>query len=580
MKLTDSQREAVQHDGNTLLRACPGSGKTRAIIAKLLHCVDEVRDTARRIGCITYTNTAVDEIEYRLGIYGVSQDLDHCEISTIHTFCLQNILGCFYSRVPQYRAGYSVVSSETERYQELAAAVCKDHGLNARAREKLAGGINRELDGRPSEFWPLTEDAVMDFWERLEAEQLIDFTNIIYQSYVLIRDHENIAQWLSRKFTWLLVDEFQDTSPLQVEILKLIADAGHTRFFLVGDPHQSIFAFNGAKPALMPLFSDYIDARTDIVLRANWRSSSRIVGQAHCLLPRHPAMEATGRNRDFGVEPSWHHGETAFDAVVDYFLPALENHAIPFGKAAILASTWFPLRPLGRQLREYGIPVVGPGASPYRRSRVFGPLAEVVCGYIANSHPKTFDRIDRQLVTTLSALPNSVVESISSHRRRVAACRLIQAGIEVNTTTDSGSEWLYKSAEAFSAILIEEGMLLRQNSELLSESVKDMHRDMERNGIDIPNLSVADLGMLACPEKNMKLLTIHGSKGREFDAVAIVDLHNGKFPSFFSRTEAEHEENTRLLYVAVTRAERILMYITNDCEEGPSPFIDKLLQSA
>jgi DNA helicase II / ATP-dependent DNA helicase PcrA len=577
MNLTPDQLEAVRHNGHTLLTACPGSGKTRAILAKLLRCVDNVRDTPRRIGCITYTNAAVDEIEHRLSIYGRANDLDHFEITTIHTFCLQNILACFYNRIPSYRTGYKVLSSDSERYHELVAEVCRDHGLTQKGKEKLLDGVNRESDGSAAVGWPLTKEAVADFWSRQEAEGLMDFSSIVYHSFTLTRDHSNIAQWLSRKFAWLLVDEFQDTSPLQVELLKLIADVGHTKFLLVGDPYQSIFSFNGARPSLMPEFAAYINARTDIVLSSNWRSSSHIIAQAHRLLPRDPVMTAVGECKDFCVVPSCQHGARAFEAVVDYFLPTLEEYGIALGQAAILASTWYPLRPLGQLLREYGVPVVGPGASPYRRSRVFGPLAEAICGYLTNAHPKTFTRIERQLINVLSNLPGAPPEIASAHHRRITVCRLIQAGSELNRTIASGSEWLHSAAETFSTILVDEGVLLQSHRSILSESVAEMHDDMRRNNVDIPNLSVADLGMLACPEKNLKLLTIHSSKGREFDAVAIIDLHDGKFPSKWSRTEDDWEENRRLLYVAVTRAQRLLMYVTNEGPYKPSPYIATLL---
>lgn len=90
--LTPEQREAVEHDGNLLLTACPGSGKTRVILAKLLALADQVVGTSQFIGCITYTNAAVDEIEARLRTYGNNVIADRCEISTIHAFCLQFIL--------------------------------------------------------------------------------------------------------------------------------------------------------------------------------------------------------------------------------------------------------------------------------------------------------------------------------------------------------------------------------------------------------------------------------------------------------------------------------------------------------
>lgn len=92
MKLTNQQRDVVEYNGNAFVEACPGSGKTRTLLAKLLCCLNEVRDSTRRVGCITYTNSAVYEIENRLRIHGSLGDEKYCDISTIHSFCLNNIL--------------------------------------------------------------------------------------------------------------------------------------------------------------------------------------------------------------------------------------------------------------------------------------------------------------------------------------------------------------------------------------------------------------------------------------------------------------------------------------------------------
>jgi DNA helicase II / ATP-dependent DNA helicase PcrA len=90
-----------------------------------------------------------------------------------------------------------------------------------------------------------------------------------------------------------------------------------------------------------------------------------------------------------------------------------------------------------------------------------------------------------------------------------------------------------------------------------------MRDDMVRNEVDIQNMTIADLGMFASPEKNMKLLTMHGAKGREFDAVAVIDLHEGRIPHFSAEREDQFEESRRLLYVSITRARRVLMYMTD-----------------
>ena len=109
MKLTDEQRIAVYHDDHALVVACPGSGKTRSIIARLLRSIDAVRGSTRRVTCITYTNAAVHEIENRVRIYGSAGDDEYCDVSTIHAFCQNNILRHFHWKLDEFHDGFTVL---------------------------------------------------------------------------------------------------------------------------------------------------------------------------------------------------------------------------------------------------------------------------------------------------------------------------------------------------------------------------------------------------------------------------------------------------------------------------------------
>ena len=109
MILTTEQQNAVSYDNHSLIVACPGSGKTRTLIAKMLRCLDEVQDSPHKIGCLTYTNAAVHEIEYRLRSYGHSGDENYYDICTIHSFCLVNVLNFFYDLIPEYAKGFYVL---------------------------------------------------------------------------------------------------------------------------------------------------------------------------------------------------------------------------------------------------------------------------------------------------------------------------------------------------------------------------------------------------------------------------------------------------------------------------------------
>ncbi|MDY6875902.1 MAG: ATP-dependent helicase [Chloroflexota bacterium] len=576
MNLTDAQRDAVRCDGNTFVVACPGSGKTRALVAKLLRCLDEVRDSARRVACITYTNAAVYEIESRLRSYGKIGDENYCDISTIHAFCLNNILRHFHWRLPDYTDEFTVLPPDSERYREIVDSVRSDYGLNASARDRFEQ-LNREPDGTPITTYPLTTDIALDFWERLGREQFIDFPNIIYLSYCLMVEQPSIAHAIACRFAWMLVDEFQDTLALQVEMLKLIADRGITKFFLVGDPHQSIYGFAGACPDLMDEFADHITAQRNFELLGNFRSSDPIVKHAERLCPRDPPMFPCGEAVVFTEEPQYVHAATAFEAITEHYIPVLNDLGIDYGKTAILAPWWVNLLHLGRQLREYGIPVFGPGARPYKRSHLFARLAEQICAYITQPDPKLIPRVERELFRLITEVTGSTNYNVYTYAGRTTVFRLIRAGKILCKEHEEGLVWLNAAAREFATILCEDELLPQSCCHLLIESVRDIAQDIIDRRVDIANLTTADLGMFASYERSVKLLTMHRAKGREFDAVAIVDLNDGQVPHYnrYSPiTEEKTEEGRRLLYVAMTRARRVLMYITDDGNwRNPSRFL-------
>src|SRR5208282_752826 len=120
MRLTDEQRAAVTAPGHVCLVSCPGSGKTRAIVAKLLYCIESVRDTTRRVACITHTNAAADEVDTRLRETCFGGEEPYYDVATIHGFALENILRPFHHLLPELHNGFTILASDAEAYSEKA----------------------------------------------------------------------------------------------------------------------------------------------------------------------------------------------------------------------------------------------------------------------------------------------------------------------------------------------------------------------------------------------------------------------------------------------------------------------------
>lgn len=584
MKLTGEQKTAVDCEDNLLLTACPGSGKTRVIISKLVRAIDELRGTPRAAACITYTNTAVQEIEMRLRRHIQLGDDTNFDVCTIHSFCLNYIFRPYCHRLKGYEKGAKVLTQDSTEFSGFVNAACSELGRYNLGFIDYEAFVHLQIDadgnpvGASIDSGAVRPQEASLYWKLLRRAGYVDFCQILFLSLKLLREHQEIVDYLASRFAWLLIDEFQDTTDLQVEILTLIAMRGRTRFFLVGDLNQSIFAFAGAKPELAGIFAKRIGARTDLTLSGNFRSSQPIVLQSERLITRLPPMIAVGSAKAFVEVPELRHGASAFDVITEEFLPMLEERNIPLGEAAVLAPAWFVLFPLGRRLREFGIPIVGPGARPYRRNRVFAPLAEQICGYLSEPAPEALPAIERALFNLVLDLTGRSHFDIFSYLGRILVFQLVAEAKRLQELGGGGVLWLDRAAAAFSASLVEAGYLTASDGTRLVSSAEEMKQDMRANRVDLNNLTLEDIGVYANSKAALKLSTLHFAKGREFHAVAMIDVHEGRIPDFRSTTVEQIDAARRLFYVGMTRAERILMFVTDstDRRNQPSRFLHEI----
>lgn len=580
MTLTAEQRLAVHYNQNLLLTACPGSGKTRTLIAKLVAEIETVRATPKSICCITYTNTAVQEIENRAGELLQAGDDLYYHVSTIHSFCLHMVLRPYGWLRPGSGGARRVLTRDNPDFEAIcrhAAAKVNLFNLTARdfeAFESLGMDAQGRIVGLAAQSEAICR-AAPHFWSQCAALGYIDFGSIVYGAYCLLRDHPRVAMTLCARFPWFLIDEFQDTNELQIEILTLLHATGRSRFFLVGDLSQSIFGFAGARPELVEPFRRKIAAANHIALSQNWRSSQNVVNHAERLIPRIPPMTAVGGNKDYPLEPLLVRGMTSFQAISEHFLPLLAERQIPLGESAILAKDWASLFNLARQLREFGTPIVGPGARPYRRSRVFAQLAEQLCGAVTDPGPETARQLERALFHTVQDVTGQPHFDVFTYEGRRVVIRLLRRAKELADALVGALPWLDAMSQATGAILLNAGYVDAVQAGLFYSSVQEMKGDMARQSIDVANLGIDDLGLFASPHRALRLTTIHQAKGREYDAVAIIGMRKGSFPHIRAESAAELGAERRQLYVGITRARKVLMYVAerDNWNNPPSPFL-------
>lgn len=578
--LTPEQRTAVEHDGNLLLTACPGSGKTRVILAKLLALADAVVGTPQFVACITYTNAAVDEIEARLRTYGGNASADKCEISTIHAFCLEFILRPYGWLVPEVPRAFQVLTRENPIFEQIVTAVEDAYGRQATARtfddyEGLRINVDGAACGQGLEGGIVTPESAALYWERVRDHRCLDFAMILYYSWRVLAAHPFVGRGIASRFAWLLIDEFQDTTDIQLAIIGKLQSFLHTRFFLVGDQNQSIMRFAGARPDLADQFGQHIGARRDASLTGNFRCGPAIVAAARTLIPTMPAMQSAGAASELNASVNYVHVARPLDAITDYFLPALQAAGIPLGKAAILAPWWTHLIPIARALREFDVPVFGPGARPYRRRRLIAGLAEQLGACAVSSDYLGLPGVERAIFRLIGDFTGATRHDIFSYVGRRTALGLIYRARALADDHPGGVNWLRAIAREVGDYLEREEWLPAAAKPSLIDSAEVMLTDMRANRVDLGNLLISDMGLFANPAEALKLITLHNSKGREFEGVALVCMNDGSIPHFATSTQEQYDEARRLFYVGLTRAKQVLVVASDASHQRnrPTPFI-------
>jgi DNA helicase-2/ATP-dependent DNA helicase PcrA len=289
-------------------------------------------------------------------------------------------------------------------------------------------------------------------------------------------------------------------------------------------------------------------------------------------------MSSVGAAADHNEAPVYVHVGNPTLAVTDYFLPWIEEQGIPLGECAVLAPWWTNLVPIARHLRDLGVPVFGPGARPYQRRRTFAALAEQLGACVEQEHLLGLPSIEKAIFRFAQEVVGVTRFDVFSYEGRRSALSLVYEAKRIAQENPGGIDWLRACATQCAEILVRDGWLMEAQRGLMRQSVDEMEADMRRNRIDIANLQIADLGLFANPDRAIKLITLHNSKGREFDAVALICLNEGRVPHFSASTQEEFDEARRLFYVGITRARKLLLLASDQSHhrDRPTRFIGEI----
>ncbi len=625
-KLNTAQREAAMYlDGPLLVLAGAGSGKTRVITHKIAYLVEACGYAARNIAAITFTNKAANEMRARAGTLLQGKNAKGLVVSTFHSLGM-NILRA-EAKLLGYKPQFSIFdSSDTFKITgELT---------NSGDKQEIRD-IQTQISNWKSAFISPDEAVVaadsaekeayariyQRYQETLRAYQAVDFDDLIHLPVVLFKEHpEALLRWQQR-LRYLLIDEYQDTNDCQYQLTRLLAGT-RAAFTAVGDDDQAIYAWRGASiENLHNLRTDYSSLRV-IKLEQNYRSSQRILIVANHLINHNTKVFEKKLWSDHGIgDPiriyAARDDEHEAESVVMKLISHKFEHQSNFADYAILYRSNYLSRAFEEQLRAQRVPyTVSGGTSFFDKSEIKDITAYL--RLIAN--PDDDPAFIRAITTPKRGIGNATLEKLGSYAgsRHISLfeaafeaqletllpprqfedlmifCRFISR-LEARADKDPCAElldellrainyeaWLYDSHDS-------------RQAEIKWKNVDDFVGWLKRKAkADEKSLlemvqTIALINMLEGKDKEedaVSLSTLHAAKGLEFPHVFIIGAEEDILP-FRDSDEKGIEEERRLMYVGITRAERSLQIsYCNRRRRGrdwalcePSRFLEEMPQS-
>ncbi|MGH3042157.1 MAG: ATP-dependent helicase [Gaiellaceae bacterium] len=597
--LNPAQREAVlATEGPVLVVAGAGSGKTRVLTHRIAHLVAACGVKPNEILAITFTNKAAGEMKRRLeGILGdVSQRM---WVMTFHAAC-GRILRREAPRL-NYRSNFTIYD-QADQVRVVKAIVEEEgwdpkrfvpRGIHAQissAKNQLVGP--EEYEERVGSFYEQTVAAVYKRYQsRLLTSNAMDFDDLIMRTVEILEHHPDAREKWQKAFRYVLVDEYQDTNHAQYRLLQLLAGK-HGNVFAVGDPDQSIYAFRGADIRnILEFERDFGGAQT-IALEQNYRSTNAILRAANSLIANNRERKPKNLFSELGegdpvrvVEVEDEHAEARFVASE---LAALFEEGYAGAEIAVFYRTNAQSRMLEDVLVRQEIPyqVIG-GPRFYERAEIKdavaylqvidNPFDGVSLTRIANRPRRGIgDASLARLQVYADAQGISLFETLGQAEEAGVGAAPLKAVQRLHGLLQSlmaGALELPVS-ELLEKVLEQSGYLEALEAERTIEAQGRIENLLELGGVALeyqaaaenPTLSeflqqislFSDQDALAEEGSRVTLMTLHNAKGLEFRSVFLVGMEEGVFPHARSIEEQGLEEERRLAYVGLTRAQERL----------------------
>ncbi|QYO65348.1 ATP-dependent helicase [Leptolyngbya sp. 7M] len=637
--LNPQQLEAVRStEGPLLILAGAGSGKTRVITVRIAYLIAEKAVAPHNILAVTFTNKAAGEMRQRVQQLLADIKLDSFPfISTFHSLCVRMLRQDIEALNEGYKRTFTIY--DTDDSNRVIRACIKDLGLDEKqvqprtVRAAISSAKNRgeSIDAFASRIQQTDEKRAATakiyrmYEERLRLANALDFDDLLIKTVRLLRQCPEIREKYNDRFKYILVDEYQDTNPLQLSLIKYLTEK-QQNICVVGDDAQSIYGFRQADIRNILEFEQHFPAARVILLEQNYRSTQTILDAADAIIANNINQKKKklwtsnpGGERIFYFQASDSDGEGRFVA------SRIEEHLnrAPEERIAILYRTNAQSRIFEESLRRLRIDynIVG-GFSFYERQEikdiiaylklVLNPDDDIAFLRAVNTPPRgigktTLDELiarSRDLGTslwqTIELLTETTSHSSALTQRAKDALRGFRKIItEIRNTLDEPNDPSRRVSGTVITAIDRSGyslMLSSENSDEADTRLENLEELVNaaaeydampeatlRDFIDHAALT-SDTDSLDSNAR-VTLMTVHSAKGLEFPIVFLVGLEDGIFPHSRSINDVkELEEERRLAYVAITRAEKAL-YLTHSMRRRfygeemaaePSQFLNEL----
>ncbi len=612
MELSQQQQAAVEHFGSpALVVAGAGSGKTRTLTAKFVHLMGNGYDP-EKILAITFTNKAADEMKMRLCRLTGRSLFQFPWVRTYHSACLQilkkhyHLLG--FERAPQVYQPYQ----QEKLIKEILLGLNYDkkHTKNVLYQISLAknfGNPGAYFDGKSSVNRVRLPDVYSRYQEMLRSKGAVDFDNILMLARDLLRRHTDVRKYYQEFFQYVLVDEYQDTNNLQEELTGLLVSNGN--LFCVGDDWQSIYSFRGSNIDHFLSFERKYGKAKIFRLEQNYRSADEIVQVANHVIRQNDAKVEKHCFSEKGggaVELLGFFDEKAEADWTVRKIKALYRMGQAFEDMAVLYRTKFSSLSFEQAFRSAGIPYKMMGGKGFFDRK---EIMDIVCYLTAAVFEKDDVSFERVINTPKRGIGPGTVKKINSLR---SGDMSLQAAVRKALHEKILTPKIYKGLSDLMDLIDQLGELppaqaiervITQTDYLdyLTTYAKGNPMDVVARKENLEQLIFAasqkdnlfdfleDSALIRDDSEEsdkddasgVRLSTIHASKGLEYKSVFVIGCEEQLFPHWKSlETVHELEEERRLMYVAMTRAEKFLFLTWADYRRGQysrrSRFIDEI----